>query len=518
MRGTELQCAQGAAGAVSQPFRAGPLSRRTADDAQKPSRKSELRARKLQHGTMRQKNNNKSCGINVKHGKWKAKSTSTTWKPFVYFASSCFLTNHSNLHQKRYTMACDRTVAETIDTLTERLQTSTLLEDRRDACRGLRSLAKDYRVEVGAQAMEPLLQTIKNDRHDIEMMNFCLDSLNYIISGQLADSPAATWPDPDPTVLSGNIQPNTSSAINDSSRSNHTSQQQLNHDPGRELAEIFLKRAENIAIIVDTTRDDDFKTRWVVARILCGLARYKLEMVQDGILSDPLNLSRLSQLVAEEHELIRNDALVLFVRITQSNQNIQNVLAYENFFDKIMYIIELEGYLEGTVAVVNDCLNILLNMTQYNEANQRLFREGGQIQKLMPFFNSIQNIQWTFEKTACIVLVLQIVDCMVSPSNAPENVRRCQEIMQRCGILDKLCELLTASSMPIGVLSETMNTASDIVKGHLGPNASTVMQTSSMMPILLLGMVKEMVHDQERRISELYNYLHLLHDFVAKPR
>lgn len=409
-------------------------------------------------------------------------------------------------------MACDRTVAETIETLTERLQTSTLLEDRRDACRGLRSLAKDYRVEVGAQAMEPLLQTIKNDRHDVEMVNFCLDSLNYIISGQLADSPAATWPEPDPT--GDDLKPS-----NELSRSNHIGQhQQTTHDPSRELAEIFLKRAENLAAIVDTTRDDDFKTRWVVVRILCGLARQKLEMVQDAILADPLNLSRLSQLVAEEHELIRNDALVLFVRITQSNQDIQNVLAYENFFDKVMYIIELEGYSEGTVAVVNDCLNILLNMIQYNEANQRLFREGGQIQKLMPFFNSIQTIQWTFEKSACIVLVLQIVDCMVSSSNAPENVRRCQEIMQRCGILDKLCELLAASSMPIGVLSETMNTASDIVKGHLGQNASTVMQTSSMMPILLLGMVKEMVEDQEKRISELYNYLHVLHDFVAKSK
>lgn len=402
-------------------------------------------------------------------------------------------------------MACDITVAETIDTLTDRLQTSTLLEDRRDACRGLRSLAKSYRVEVGAQAMEPLLQTIRNDRHDVEVINHCLDSLNYIISGPLADSPAATWPDLDVSQQTtansrGNISNNTN---------------QASHDPGRELAEIFLKRAENVATIVDTTSDNDFKTRWVVLRILCGLARHKLEMVQDSILSDPLNISRLLQLVTEEQELVRNDALILFVRLTQNNQNIQNVLAYENCFDKLMYIIELEGHLTGTVAVVNDCLNILLNLIQLNESNQMLFREGGHIQRLMPFFNSIQDIQWTLDKTSCIVLVLQIIDSMIMPSNSSENVRRCQEIMQRCGLLDKLCELLTASSMPIGVLSETMNTASDIVRGHLGPNAGMVMQTSSMMPILLLGMVKEMCQDQEKRISELYNYMQVLHDFVS---
>lgn len=384
-------------------------------------------------------------------------------------------------------MACDRTVAETIETLTERLQTSTLLTDRRDACRGLRSLAKDYRVEVCAQAMDPLLQAIKNDKQDTEIVNYCLDSLNYIISGSLADTPAATWPDPDTAVATDH----------------------------QELAEIFLKNTDNVTTILDTIIDNDFKTRWVCVRLLCGLARQKLAMVQDSILSFPLGVSRLTQLITEEQELIRNDALVLFVRITQSNQNIQNLVAFENCMDKIMYIIELEGYLDGTVAVVMDCLMILLNLTQYNESNQILFREGAHIQKLMPFLNNIQTIQWTNEKTSCLVLVLQIIDSMIVPTNSAIHVQACQSIMQRCGLLDKLCELLTASSMPIGVLSETMNTASDIVRGHLGPNANMVMQTSAMMPVLLLSMVKEMCQDQEKRISELYNYMHVLHNFVS---
>lgn len=413
---------------------------------------------------------------------------------------------------------------ETINTLTDRLQTSTLLSDRRDACRSLRSLAKDYRVEVGAQAMEPMLQAIKNDGHDSEIVNYCLDSLNYIISGPLADSPAATWPERNEEVTTT------------TSRSSVP----VTHDPGRELSEIFLKKADNMTIIVESSRDNNVKIRWVVVRILCGLVRQKLEIVQNYILSDPMKLTHLTQLISEEHELIRNDALVLFVNLTQSNIMIQNILAYD-CFDKILYIIELEGYLDGTVAVVNDCLNIILNLIQYNESNQLLFRESGHIQKLMPFFNAIQTIQWTPERTACIVLVLQILDSMLtvipttsntttaikmnsgnkptagtSTSTADDNVRRCQEIMLRYGLLDKLCELLTASSMPIGVMSETMNLASDMVRGHLGPNAGKVMQTSSMMPILLLSMVKEMCQEQEKRISVLYDYMQVLHEFVSR--
>lgn len=401
-------------------------------------------------------------------------------------------------------MSCDRSVAETIETLTDRLQTSTLLDDRRDACRGLRSLSKDYRVEVCAQALEALLTAIQNDRQDTDIVNYCLDSLNYIISGSLADSPAATWPDSD--ILSSASHPDTSK---------HLPSAHKPHDPGHELAEIFLKKSDNVTIILDTIIDNDFKTRWVCIRLLCGLARQKLAMVQDCILSFPLGISRLTQLITEEQELLRNDALVLFVRLTQSNQNIQNLVAFENCFEKLMYIIEFEGYLEGTVAVVMDCLTILLNLTQYNESNQILFREGGHIQKLMPFFNSLQTIQWTNERTACMVLVLQIIDSMIVVTNSSIHVQACQTIMQRCGLLDKLCDLLTASSMPIGVLSETMNTASDIVRGHLGPNANMVMQTGAMMPVLLLSMVKEMCQDQEKRISDLYNYVHVLHNFIS---
>lgn len=365
-------------------------------------------------------------------------------------------------------------VAETIETLAERLQTSTLLDDRRDACRGLRSLAKDYRVEVCAQALEPLLQAIRTDRQDTDIVNYCLESINYIISGSLADLSAATWPDSD--ILSGLHEPNAHKL-----------------DPSHELAEIFLKNTENVITILDVIIDNDFKTRWVGVRILCGLARQKLATLQDCILSFPLGVSRLIQLVTEEQELLRNDALVLFVRLTQTNQNIQNLVAFESCFEKLMYIIEFENYLEGTVAVVMDCLTILYNLTLHNESNQILFREGGHIQKLMPFFNNLHSIQWTNEKTACVVLVLQIIDNMILPTNSPVHVQACQIIMQRCGLLDKLCDLLTASSMPIGVLSETMNTASDIVRGHLGPNANMVMQTSAMMPVLLLTMVKELV-------------------------
>ena len=43
--------------------------------------------------------------------------------------------------------------AETIERLVSRMSSSTLLEDRRDACRALKAMSRKFRVEVGAQVL-----------------------------------------------------------------------------------------------------------------------------------------------------------------------------------------------------------------------------------------------------------------------------------------------------------------------------------------------------------------------------
>lgn len=63
----------------------------------------------------------------------------------------------------------------------ERLQSSTLLDDRRDACRALKAMSRKYRVEVGAQGMDPICQVLENDRGDAEIVSYALDILCNVI-------------------------------------------------------------------------------------------------------------------------------------------------------------------------------------------------------------------------------------------------------------------------------------------------------------------------------------------------
>jgi len=69
-----------------------------------------------------------------------------------------------------------------VERLVDRVQCSTLLDDRRDACRALKSLSRKYRVEVGAQGMTALCQVLEMDRGDNEIIGYALDTLCNIMS------------------------------------------------------------------------------------------------------------------------------------------------------------------------------------------------------------------------------------------------------------------------------------------------------------------------------------------------
>jgi hypothetical protein len=64
-----------------------------------------------------------------------------------------------------------------VDRLIERARSSTLLEDRRDACRALKALSRSFRMEVGAQGLDVMLSIMQNDRSDTEILGYVLDIL-----------------------------------------------------------------------------------------------------------------------------------------------------------------------------------------------------------------------------------------------------------------------------------------------------------------------------------------------------
>ena len=70
-----------------------------------------------------------------------------------------------------------QTAEETIPTLCDRVENSTLIGDRRSAVLGLKAFSREYRESVVASGLKPLLSTLKRDHIDDDMVKAILETL-----------------------------------------------------------------------------------------------------------------------------------------------------------------------------------------------------------------------------------------------------------------------------------------------------------------------------------------------------
>uniref|UniRef100_A0A8B9QEY7 General vesicular transport factor p115 n=1 Tax=Apteryx owenii TaxID=8824 RepID=A0A8B9QEY7_APTOW len=318
--------------------------------------------------------------------------------------------------------------AETIQKLCDRVASSTLLDDRRDAVRALKSLSKKYRLEVGIQAMEHLIHVLQTDRSDSEIIGYALDTLYNVISNDLEEEEQ-----------------------DDSEEENLPKQVD---DLGSQFTEIFIKQQENVTLLLTLVEEFDFHVRWPGVKLLTSLLKQQGPQVQQIILVSPMGVSRLMDLLADSREVIRNDGVLLLQQLTKSNAAIQKIVAFENAFERLLDIITEEGNSDGGI-VVEDCLLLLQNLLKNNNSNQNFFKEGSYIQRMKPWFEvGDDNCGWSAQKVTNLHLMLQLVRVLVSPTNPPGATSSCQKAMFQCGLLQQLCTILMATGVPADILTE----------------------------------------------------------------
>ncbi|XP_037386622.1 general vesicular transport factor p115 isoform X2 [Talpa occidentalis] len=358
------------------------------------------------------------------------------------------------------------TEAETIQKLCDRVASSTLLDDRRNAVRALKSLSKKYRLEVGIQAMEHLIHVLQTDRSDSEIIGYALDTLYNIISNEEEEE----------------VEENST---------------RQSEDLGSQFTEIFIKQQENVTLLLSLLEEFDFHVRWPGVRLLTSLLKQLGPQVQQIILVSPMGVSRLMDLLADSREVIRNDGVLLLQALTRSNGAIQKIVAFENAFERLLDIITEEGNSDGGI-VVEDCLILLQNLLKNNNSNQNFFKEGSYIQRMKPWFEvGDENSGWSAQKVTNLHLMLQLVRVLVSPTNPPGATSSCQKAMFQCGLLQQLCTILMATGVPADILTETINTVSEVIRGcqvNQDYFASVNAPSSPPRPaivVLLMSMVNE---------------------------
>lgn len=341
------------------------------------------------------------------------------------------------------------------------------MDDRRDACRALKSLSRKYRVEVGAQGMPALLQVLEMDKTDNEIIGYALDTLCNIMSQEQFDD----------EVDNPNITVNI----------------------GEQFTEMFIKNAENVTLTLNFLEEYDFRVRWSTIKLMTYLVANRTKEIQEIVLISPMAVSRLMDLLIDSREVIRNDAVLLLIQLTKGNANIQKIVAFENAFDRLFDVMKDEGGSDGGI-VVEDCLILMLNLLKNNSSNQQFFKEGSYIQRLAPMFllpDDLEETSMTPQKVSNIHCILQIVRALVSPNNSQQIVASCQKTMRSSGVLEALCNILMGSGIPPDILTETINTVAEVIRGDINNQEyfSSVLAPSNpprpAIVVLLMSMINE---------------------------
>ncbi|KAJ3275936.1 Vesicle-mediated ER to Golgi transport protein [Terramyces sp. JEL0728] len=314
--------------------------------------------------------------------------------------------------------------SSTIDKLCDRVRDSTLLEDRRSAVQGLRGLARDWQV---------------NDRMDVEIIKLTLETLNILCSTNGDD------------------------------------------DMGKTLTEIFVKDAQNISLLLDILAEVDFYVRFNCVQLITTLFNNVGNALHEGILTSPLGISRLIDLLDDRREIIRNgklvltvDGLLLLISLTANNADIQKIVAFENAFDRLFSIIMEEGSIEGDI-IVQDCLQLMCNLLKHNASNQNLFRETSCIKKvphLLVYRDANgQSVslaknrdELSEQKIANITSVLELIRILVEGNN--QNTTINQNLFGQSNMVAALFELGMTTHMPLNIRIQSLLAVGDVINLH----------------------------------------------------
>jgi intracellular protein transport protein USO1 len=329
-----------------------------------------------------------------------------------------------------------QTATETINTLCSRLQSATLLEDRRAAILGLRSFAKLYPASVASGALRHLIAGLSEDGEDPDTIKSLLETLLMLF-------------EPDQNSL------------------------EASEDIKLWLADEFTQRQENVTPLLDLLESREFYLRLYSLQILSHISAARPERTQECIFTAPLGVSRLVAVLDDRREAVRNEALLLLVALTPSSTELQKVVAFENAFDRIFSLIEAEGSLTHGSTTVQDCLSLLANLLKLNVSNQSYFREIGCIARLAKLLqdvvkeeNSEDGIsEWMKPQRDMNVWgVLTVIQLFLVRGGLGTPLN--QNAFWQNGVLLQVLSMAFHADMSVSIRAKSLNTCADLIRGN----------------------------------------------------
>lgn len=329
-----------------------------------------------------------------------------------------------------------QTATDTIATLCGRLTSATLLEDRRAAILGLRSFAKLYPASVASGGLRELIAGLRRDGEDPDTLKLVLET------------------------LLGLFEPDEKSP-------------EASEDIILWLADEFTQRQDNVTALLDLLDTNEFYLRLYSLQILSHVCSARSQRTQEAILAAPLGLSRVTAVLDDRREAVRNEALLLLIALTPSSAELQKVVVFENIFDRIFALIDQEGGLTLGTSIVQDCLSLLSNLLRSNASNQAYFREIGSINQISRLLNDVIREEQSSEgvshwarrqRDMNVWGLLAIIQLFLVPG--AQATAQSQQTFSKAMVLQKTLQIAFHDAFGPNVRAKALETCADIIKGN----------------------------------------------------
>ncbi|KAF2853077.1 intracellular protein transport protein-like protein [Plenodomus tracheiphilus IPT5] len=332
-----------------------------------------------------------------------------------------------------------QTATDTISTLSSRLATATLLEDRRAAILGLRSFAKEYPASVASGALRGLIEAISKDGDDLDTLKVVLETLLMLFHPD-EDSPEAS------------------------------------EEIALWLADQFSQRQDNITLLADLLAKPDFYSRLYSLQLIRAVALARPERTQECILAAPAGIENLVATLDDPRDAIRTEGLVVLTDLARSSLELQKLFVFEDAFTKVFNILHADGGLTQGGVVVQDCLSLLATLVRFNVSNQTNIREMGHVARFAALLPGGQKPkkaragtgeedEWVSPQSDKNIWGLLAIMRMFLVKGAAGTMQN-QNVFQQNGLLRQLLNIAfdPATAMPIKI--EALNTCADLIRGN----------------------------------------------------
>jgi chromosome segregation ATPase len=348
---------------------------------------------------------------------------------------------------------------EVISTLCDRMAHSRLASDKRATILTLKGFSRQYREQVVANGLRALIHTIREFSEDTDLLKATLETLLILfIRGEGDHDMTRSFISQQSRLQNGKYP----SPLLMKEEANTIDQFSL------WIADEITQDNQNISSLVSLLENTDFYVRLYTLQLLEALVSTRPLKSKDLLLNSPLGIPSLVQVLKDQHDPVRNEAVLLLMSLAKDNFNIQKLIAFENTFETLFEIIHEEGDIRGSI-VVQDCLALLSNLLQYNVSNQKLFMETNCLPKLVyligePFNDDV--MVWNEQRLQNISATLDIVRLFVMEGN--ESTKSNQDALNEADVFFSILRLSFSVETPNSIRSTALLTVADLISENEG--------------------------------------------------